>query len=147
MGTAYSDIFDKALTQFRDWRIDSIYNASVPDFEEYMTGFLTEYLPLFAPLCDQDLSHNDTTKEFDVTLSDDNILVVSKYLMLAWLEREVSDIGQMELHLNDRQAFKTYSAANNLDKKKDYLQQTRENIDLIVNRLAWSKVDWSEWGV
>lgn len=132
MGTPYSDVFDYFLTHVKDWKLTELYKISPNDFETYLLGFMVTSIPLFTN-CRQSLARNDETKEFVETLTEQNVDVLSSIMVEKWLEKEVQDVRQMSLNINDRD-FKHYSEAQNLKEKSDQWGKIREkNSQMLVD--------------
>lgn len=145
MGSKYSEIFDLFMVQVKDWRLQSLYESSTLDFEVYLSGFLMLSIPQFEEVCNQSLAHDEETKEFVETISLDNKVILSKLMVEKWLEKEVQDVNQMNLHLQDRD-FKVYSESQNLKEKSLHLDKTKEYNSQAMTVYSYSKsTDWSNW--
>lgn len=144
MTTPYSDIYDLFLQQIKDWKLDALYTADPMDFEVYLEGFLVLSLPSFLEHCDQDLTRDDSTRIFTETLTDENKVILSMKMTEQWLMKEVQDIRQMNLHVTDKD-FKTFSEAQNLREKSNYLITIRERISQAVTEYSWYNNDWTSW--
>src|SRR5690348_16402444 len=105
MGTSYMDIFNLFMQQLTDYRLIQLYTTpttGVVDFENYLTGFLLLAIPEFYP-CSQNLSNrNDTTKTFNYDMTLDNQKILSKFMVKEWLGKEINDILQIRLHVQDK---------------------------------------------
>ena len=145
MGSKFSEIFDLFMVQVKDWRLQSLYESSTLDFELYLSGFLMLSIPQFEEVCNQNLAHNEETKEFTETLTLDNKTILSKLMVEKWLEKEVQDVNQMNLHLQDRD-FKVYSESQNLKEKSLHLDKTKEYNSQTMTVYSYSKsTDWANW--
>lgn len=145
MGSKFSEIFDLFMVQVKDWRLQSLYESSTLDFEVYLSGFLMLSIPQFEEVCNQSLAHDEETKEFTETLSLDNKTILSKLMVEKWLEKEVQDVNQMNLHLQDRD-FKVYSESQNLKEKSLHLDKTKEYNSQTMTAYSYSKsTDWANW--
>lgn len=145
MGSAFSEIFDLFMVQIKDWRLQSLYESSKLDFEVYLSGFLMLSIPQFELVCNQDLSYNEETKSFTETLTSDNKVILSKLMVEKWLEKEVQDVNQMNLHLQDRD-FKVYSESQNLREKSLHLDKTKEYNSQSITVYSYNKsTDWANW--
>jgi hypothetical protein len=145
MGTEFSSIFDLFMVQIKDWRLQSLYESSVLDFEVYLSGFLFLSIPQFDEICNQSLVFNKETKTFTETLTNSNQVILAKLMVEKWLEKEVQDVNQMNLHLQDRD-FKVYSESQNLQAKSLHLDKTKEYNSQIITNYSYSKsTDWAKW--
>jgi len=143
MTTKYTDIFDVFMLKIKDWKLEYLFRTSPDDFENILKGFMVISLLKFRN-CTQDLSRDDAEKEFLETLSEDNIEVIASLMVESWLEREVQDIRQMALHLQDD--FKTYAEANNLKEKSEHWSKVKEiNSQTLVDYSLDKRDLWSDW--
>jgi len=119
MTTNFTDVFDLFMMLQTDYRLITLYNSSVPNFNTYLTGFLVLAVDEFK-VCDQDLSYTLSTKLFTETLSQKNITILAQLVKKNWLEKSINNISQMEGKIQDSD-FKFYSEANNYKERKDGL--------------------------
>ena len=64
MGTYLSEIYDLSMQLITDYRLIDLYNTSEEDFENFMYAWLSYAINDFIGICDQDLSINETEKDF-----------------------------------------------------------------------------------
>jgi ribosome-associated toxin RatA of RatAB toxin-antitoxin module len=144
-GTKFSEIFDLFMVKIKDWRLQALFESSVHDFENYLSGFLVLAVPSFAPICVQALTYNEETKEFNVELSVENKVILSQLMVENWLAKEVQDVNQMNLHLMDRD-FKIYSEAQNLKEKSLHLDKVKEYNSLAITSYSYlHSINWQNW--
>jgi hypothetical protein len=145
MATKFDKIYDLALTEIRDYKIDKIYSMSPLDFESYMRGFLNRAIPKFTN-CQKDLSDiNEINQEFngDLTLVEQNIL--ANWVIVSWLSREINDVSQINLSMNDGD-FKRYAEGQNLKEKTEHHNKLREMVNQDMLDYGFRNVDWASWG-
>lgn len=143
-GTPYVDINDLFLLRVKDWRLTALYESSETDLNTYLQGFLILAIPEFAN-CDQDLEdRNDTTGTFNITLTTKNKVILSLLMTKKWLDKEIRDVTQMSLHVQDRD-FKTFAEANNLKAKQDYAIILDEEINKTLVDYGIAHVNWDNW--
>lgn len=141
-GTSLTVIYDNFMMMAKDYRLITLYNTSLTDFENYLEGFLVSAIQTFN-VCDQSLAYS--AGAFTETLTQKNITILAKLIKRYWLEKEVADITQMNLHITDRD-YKIYSEAQNLTAKKALLILEREEVSqLLVNYSLNNNVDWASW--
>ena len=144
-GTNFSEIFDLFMLQIKDWRLQKLYEDSVLDFETYLSGFLVLSIPQFELVCNQDLTYDEEAKVFNIVLEQTNRVILSKLMVEKWLEKEVQDVNQMNLHLQDKD-FKVYSESQNLKEKSLHLDKVKEyNSQSITNYSYAKSSDWANW--
>ena len=61
-----------------------------------------------------------------------------------WMQKEVSDITQMSLHIQDHD-YKFYSEAQNLREKSNYLNVVKEDISQALVNYDLKSNDWASW--
>ena len=143
MSTPYSDVFNLFLTSIQDYRINKLYSQSVEDMENYLIPFLIKAITNFRK-CKTDLEdRDDENRIFNQTLSTDEKVILSNLMMVEWLTKEVNDILQMRLYLQDTD-FKTYSQANNLREKRELLTTMKEMVDKQIVQYSYNNFDWSK---
>ncbi len=143
MSTPYGDVFNLFLTSIQDYRINKLYSQSVEQMENYLMPFLIKAITNFRK-CKTDLEdRDDTNKVFNQTLSTDEKVILSNLMIVEWLTKEVNDILQMRLYLQDTD-FKTYSQANNLREKRELLTTMKEMVDKQIVQYSYNNFDWSK---
>lgn len=140
--TPFSDVFELFLAGIKDYKIDKLYKLSVEDAEFYMKPFLIRAITRFKK-CKKNLENrNDETKIFNEDLNTDEKVILADLMIIEWLTKEVNDILQMKLHLQDSD-FKTYSSAQNLKEKREHLYATIEIVDKRITQYGYDNIDWS----
>ena len=144
MATTYDEIYDLALVTIRDYKLDELYASSPTDFRAYMEGFLIRAIPKFTN-CRQDLENrDDVLKTFSVDLDFMEKNILAELTVLTWFEKEVQNVTQFNLHLNDTD-FKRYAESNNLKEKASYLANLRAVASQDMVDYGLKKTDWSSW--
>jgi hypothetical protein len=145
VATTYKTIYDLALTQIKDYKLDDLYTLSPTNFAIYLNGFLMKAIPRFDN-CIKDLSdRNETTKQFNETLDDDEIDILSEYMVVAWMTSEINDVRQITAMMLDKQQSHRYSEANLLDKKTALRNMTLETLDTRKTAYGLKHNDWEAW--
>ena len=143
MGTSYTSIYELFLASIRDYNIDRLFAISLESAEAYMKPFLIRGLVNFTN-CKQNLENrDDADQEFDATLTTIEKVILSNLMTVEWLTKEVNDVLQMRLHLQDSD-FRTYSEQSNLKGKREHLDITREVIDKQMVQYGYGNLDWSK---
>lgn len=144
MSTLYSDIYDLAMIEIRDYKLDKIYALSPTNFAIYMRGFLAKAIPKFMN-CVTDLSdRDDITMQFNNDLSDKEQDILSEWFVISWLSKEISDVTQFNMHLNDTD-FKHYSEAQNLKEKTTHRDKLREMVKQDEVDYGLQNINWTDW--
>jgi len=143
MATAYSDIFDLFMTLVDDYRLVALYQSNVATFETYVQSWLIFAIVDFQDICDQDLTdRNDTTRTFNIDLTDENKVILSELMVKYWLNKEVQDKLQMNLTITDSD-FKHYAESQNYREKNAALQVLIENTSQRLLSYEYKKTDWT----
>ena len=140
--TSYSSIYELFLASIRDYQIDKLFEDSVESAEAYMKPFLIKAVANFTH-CVKDLEDRDDEEQvFNSALTTIEKVVLSNLMIVEWLTKEVNDVLQMRLHLQDSD-FRTYAEANNLKAKRDNLEATREVVDKQMKTYGYDNLDWT----
>jgi hypothetical protein len=131
------------MMNVQDYRLVDLYNTSEDDFDTYLEAWLLYSINEFS-MCSQDLTFNTTTDVFSVDLTQQNKLILAKLMMKYWLQREVNNITQMNLHITDRD-FKIASEAQNLREKVKYLNIVKEDCAQMLNEYEYKNNSWDDW--
>ena len=143
-GTKFTEVFDQFTMLVEDYRLVAMYEASSTDFETYLQGWLIPAIIEFV-YCDQSLAYSLSTEEFTVTLSAKNIVTLARIMKKFWLQKEIDDITQMNLRIQDHD-FKNYSEAQNMKEKRERYILEKESISqMLVDYSIKYSVDWSAW--
>lgn len=150
MTTDSSTITDFFLTRISDYRLDTIY-ASSGSFilNQYVEPWLIDATVQFTPYCVENLEYIPTSGSqsgyFTSDLSLEVRNIISQIMVKFWLQKTVQDVLQLQNFVTDRD-FKTFSSAQNLKAKQDYLIVKMEEIDKLISDYAYRhQVDWSSW--
>jgi hypothetical protein len=99
--TTFTEIIDLAVTTFKDYRLDQLYNISEIDFTTYMESFVVKGIPKFYE-CKQAIQNADlTTGTFPVVLTLTEKVILSDLTVIEWMTSKILDVTQMQLHVND----------------------------------------------
>jgi hypothetical protein len=142
-GTTFSTIFDAFTLLVNDYKLVALYESSEVDFENYLSGWLDFAIADFVN-CDQSLAYTLSTKTFTETLTTKNQLILARIMVKYWLSKEVQDVTQMSIHLQDRD-FRTFSEANNLTAKSNHLDKVKEDISQALVDYGLATIDWASW--
>lgn len=141
-GTTFNEIYDNLMMTITDYRLITLYNTSVTDFQTYLSAWLIQAIPEFTN-CDQSLVYSNS--EFTETLTQKNIGILILLMKKKWFEKELENILQMTNVVQDRD-FKMHSQANNLKEKRERLITLQEEVSqkLVDYGFAYS-TDWAAW--
>ncbi len=130
--------------QITDYNLVNLFSVSETDFTTYLQGFMILAIPEFNN-CTQNLNDkNDVTKTFNFTMTQENIVLLAKLMVKQWLNKEVYNVTQMKLHIQDKD-FKTFAEANNLNAKKSAYTQLREECSTALTIYGYDHNNWKSW--
>jgi hypothetical protein len=147
MSTLYSDINELFLVGVQDYKLDRLYASATPtSLDEYLIPFMVRGLVKFAK-CEQDLSNrDDTTRTFNIDLTDEEKVIIADLMIIEWLTREVNDIKQMNLHIRNKREFDHYAESQNLKEKSVHRIVLREEVDKLIVAYGYNNIDWETLG-
>ena len=144
MATTLDEICDLALTLIDDYRLTALYQTSgSASLNTYLEPWLLMAIDEF-DLCSQALSYSTTTQVFTLDLIQQHKNILAQIMTKYWMQKEVQDVNQMRLHLQDRD-FKTFAEANNLKEKREFYNTKQEEIDRILQKYGYRNNDWESW--
>ena len=144
MATSLVDINDLFLTLIDDYRLNKLYEESIPNFNIHLEGWLLFAIEDFSGLCTQELVYDESTQEFSVDLTRKHKLILAQIMIKYWLHKEVYNVLQMDNFIQDHD-FKTFSAAQNLREKQAALNSKEEEISQLLNEYGYTNNDWDNW--
>jgi hypothetical protein len=142
-GTPVSEVYDLFLQAITDYRLMVLFNTSTTDFENFLEAWLEFSITDF-DICNQDLTFDHTTKVFSVALTQLNKNILASLMVKYWMQKNVNDITQINLHVGDKD-FKIASEANNLKEKIAQLNVQKEECSQLLISYAYRANDWTSW--
>lgn len=142
--TTFSEIIELTLHLMHDYQLDGVILA---DDEETLNEVFAPYFKIAAGefeafQIDFDPSQRDDGEHtFLFKLTDGQQLMYAKMIIIAYLTKEMNDILQMKLHLQDGD-FKTFAERNNLEGKRDLVYTLREELNYSITKTGYKGYDW-----
>ena len=130
--TNFKVVYDRAMGRLRDYRLDNLFIKDEDAFYGFMRQKLYESIDTFNG-CLSDLTYHSETVGavtewyFDSTLTTKETSILAYGLIIAWMEQNMLDITQMNLHLSSKD-FKNFSESQNLKQKSETLDKMREDM-------------------
>lgn len=131
--TNFKVIYDRAINRIRDYRLDNLFNRDEEAFYNYMRIKLYDSIDTFNG-CLSNLTYtSETISEvtewyFNDDLSSKEISILAYGLIISWMEQNLLDITQMNLHLSSKD-FRSFSEANSIKQKSEVLDKMREDMN------------------
>lgn len=147
MATSATEVFDLFLALINDWKLDSLYVTSgSAALGVYVEPWLLFSISEFEDICDQSLTYDSTSgsQMFTETLNQRNINVLAQIMVRYWMTKVTQDLLAMSNLIQDHD-FSTFSAAQNLREKREYLNSVKETTSQMLNEYAFSRNSWSQW--
>lgn len=142
MRTTYFEIIEMVLLIVKSYEADII-------FDDYGIDGIMQLLKPYFKLAgaklkiqspSMDFSRDDELLQFNRNLDDSEQLIFAEYVLVYYLSKEVKDILQMQLHLQDGD-FKTHAAKNNLESKSNLLESLKEEVGWEVNKTGFNRTN------
>ena len=129
--TTFNNVIDRAMFLQQDYRLDKLYVNDNKSFTMFITQFLLNSIDTFDGVLDSLSYHSEVIDDntiyiFDRELTSKEIYILALGISIEWMNNNLLDITQMNLHLSTRD-FKAFSEANNLQRKSEVLNTMREN--------------------
>lgn len=145
MTTDISEVNDLFLTLIDDYRLNLLYQTSgSASLGNYLEPWLLYSVNEFEPVCNQELTYDQTYQRFSETLTQENKLVLAQIMSKYWALKLVQDVIQIQNNIQDHD-FKTYSQAQNLKEKRDFLNNKKEEISQLLIDYSYKYNKWSDW--
>lgn len=138
--TDFTDIYDNALVVIKDYNLDDLSTRNPEAFMMFMKSLLQTGIPFFN-CCLHSLDFEETDEEitedgvtrwvthtyFVDTLTMKEKSILAMCIVYQWFKRDVNDASQFRQKLSTRD-FKTESSYQSLQKRSEYLDKLREQI-------------------
>lgn len=143
--TSYDEVIDLALISIQDYRLNKLAIEHEEEFKIVLEGFLMRAIPHFDN-CIKDLSdRDDTLKQFNIELDDDEKEILADWIVIMWLDKEIADTRQITAMLQNNKEAHRYSEANLLSSKQNYRVQKREDVGQRQTAYGYRHNKWREW--
>jgi len=148
LATTLSNVVDLFMTKVNDYRLMAIYTTSgSAALSQYTEPWLMNAIVEF-DVCTPPLVYTESTSTEDGYFSDDltleNKMILAEIMVKYWLQKTVQDILQMNAFINDHD-YKTHSAAQNLESKRQYYNMKCEEVSQMITRYEYKYNDWTTW--
>ena len=141
--TTFNDILDRTYTTLiNDYRMDKLYLNDKETFYTFLGGFLVNSIDMFSG-CLGDLGYHseeieinedetETIYVFDRELTSKEIRILCLGVAKELYKRDLDDASQYRLHLSTKD-FKSFSEAQNLQRRTEILIQKNEEFDRAIS--------------
>jgi hypothetical protein len=130
-----------------DYTLNNIYSTSgsivLTNFTE---PFLLDAIDLFTPVSEESLTYTEGSASavgyFTADLSREAKNILSKCMVLSWVQRQVANLLALSRYVVDRD-FRV--SAPTLPSLQNYCILKTEEIDKLLGDYAYRHVDWQSW--
>lgn len=125
MGTKFEEVYNYALTVIKDYQLDKLAKDNFDAFLLYWENILITVIPDFDG-CLKSLDYEYLIEDeknvpyFKEALDTKEKSILGKLMVIGWFTGKIQDVIQFQGKLSTRD-FKTFSEANNLKEKNNYL--------------------------
>jgi GTPase involved in cell partitioning and DNA repair len=127
MPTPYSNIYTKSSVLFEDAGLLSV--LSDVEYEELLEQFLSKSKSIYFKNCKKDLTDVDNTlKQFNQTLSDEEEWILAEGIKLVWLEKQLNKEEKLRDKLTTKDYNSSHSTGNLIDKLSLLVENARKNL-------------------
>lgn len=140
MTTQYITIYDTFLSKISDY---SVLGMTQADVETQLEKYLLSAIPRFR-FCKTDLTDRDSTlKRFNNTLTDYEIEILSKLMIVEYMNPKIVSSELMKQALGDKD-FAIYSQANHLKELLNLRKELRSEVSKMINDYTYSIADFDK---
>lgn len=134
MATPYEKIYENLLPKFKDYEIPLMTEEEVKDeIHDYIIPAIARF-----HICYQDLNdRDDNTEQFNVTLSDMELEILSNYVLLEYIDSKYIRTPVLLKVQYGSKDFNSFSNANHLDKLLTMQKRFLTENETLLSRYAW----------
>lgn len=134
MGTPYEKIYANLLPKLRDYDIPLMSEEEVKDtLQDYILPAIARF-----HVCYQELSNrDDNTEQFNITLTDMELEILSNYVLLEYLDSKYIRTQVLLKASLSSKDFNAFSNANHLSKLLDMHKTFLVENETLLARYAW----------
>jgi hypothetical protein len=133
--TSYSQIYEVFLNKISDY---DFLNLEESEVNSIMYNYLRSAIVWFSS-CRQDLSdRDDTLKQFNIDLTDEEIEILSTLMIPEWLKPRINTTENIKQHMSTKD-FQMFSQANHLKELKDLKKDCTREAQQLMSRYSYSK--------
>ncbi len=133
MNTQYSEVYKWFLKKVTYYSLEMLDDA---DKEDVVNGYMKTACAKFR-CCKVDLSdRNDKRQEFNNTLDDEILDIISESMVVAWLQPKLNNEENLVNALSTKD-YSVYSPANLLDKISTVYETARKNAKIMIGNYSF----------
>jgi len=140
--TKFESIYEQFLDKISDY---DLIKFDVELQENLMLSYLKNAIAEFIDTCKKDLS--DINMEdlcFNIDLSQQEIRIISDWMVVCWLEQYKNSTDLLKQHLNTKD-YSVYSEAHLLNAISDLFEKSRKHADSKMREYSLRNSDIERW--
>lgn len=142
MATQYSDVINVFIGKINDYDLPKFTDV---EREEIITGFLVSACTKFKS-CKVDLYDRDNTlKQFNQTLDDEIIDIISETMIVEWLKPKLLSSENIKNCLSTKD-YNLFSPANLLKEIRETFKECKYESKKLINNYSFSHADLDKLG-
>lgn len=138
--TSFDTVIDSALAIIDDYKLRKLYNQDVDLFKARIDSLLIQSLPQFWQ-CRQSLDYNAENREFNSSLTPQEIYILACFWVIAWWEYETNNAAQIALKLGLKNQYSYNSESQNFKEKGNIIDKLREEVDRAITNYLLQSLD------
>nr|DAK83665.1 MAG TPA: hypothetical protein [Caudoviricetes sp.] len=138
--TSFDTVIDSALAIIDDYKLRKLYNQDVDLFKARIDSLLIQSLPQFWQ-CRQSLDYNAENREFNSSLTPQEIYILACFWIIAWWEYETNNAAQIALKLGLKNQYSYNSESQNFKEKGNIIDKLREEVDRAITNYLLQSLD------
>lgn len=134
--TAYEDIFKYFYSKVKDY---DFVDLDDDDLEDILTSYLRSSIVRFRS-CRKDLSdRDDETKEFNITLADEEIEILANLMIVEWLNPQLQTTELIRQSLSMRDA-RMYSQAAHIRELMELREKAKQEAQQLMTAYSYAEL-------
>ena len=138
--TSFDTVIDSALAIIDDYKLRKLYNQDADLFKARIDSLLIQSLPQFWQ-CRQSLDYNAENREFNSSLTPQEIYILACFWIIAWWEYETNNAAQIALKLGLKNQYSYNSESQNFKEKGNIIDKLREEVDRAITNYLLQSLD------
>lgn len=138
--TSFDTVIDSALAIIDDYKLRKLYNLDVDVFRARIDSLLIQSLPQFWQ-CRQSLDYNAENREFNSSLTPQEIYILACFWIIAWWEYETNNAAQIALKLGLKNQYSYNNESQNFKEKGNIIDKLREEVDRAITNYLLQSLD------
>lgn len=132
MGTPFTVLYDSVLSKIKDY---DFFNMEQEQVYEVLSDYIRPAVAAFRN-CKQDISQRTET-EFECTLTDTEIEILSNYMTITYLDSNYIRVPLALKQTLSSKDFNAFSPANHLEKMIEMRERYRKDNETLLVRYSY----------